>query len=41
MGKISFKSPIGIGLMGKKIGDVVEVQVPAGLLKFEILEITL
>ncbi len=41
MGKISFKSPIGIGLMGKKIGDLVEVQVPAGLLKFEILEITL
>jgi transcription elongation factor GreA len=41
LGKISFKSPIGIGLMGKKVGDVVEVKVPAGLLKFEILEITL
>jgi transcription elongation factor GreA len=40
-GRISFKSPIGIALMGKKLGDIVQVQVPAGLLKFEILEITL
>ena len=40
-GKISFKSPIGIGLMNKKVGDECEVNVPAGLIKFKILEITL
>ena len=38
-GKISVKSPIGKGLLGKKVGDHVEIQVPAGKLKFEILEI--
>lgn len=40
-GKISFKSPIGLGLMNKKVGDVCEVSVPAGKIKLEILEITL
>lgn len=40
-GKISFKSPIGIGLMGKKVGDIAEIQVPAGTLKLEIKSITL
>lgn len=40
-GKISFKSPIGIGLMNKKVGDVSEVTVPAGTIKLEVLEITL
>jgi transcription elongation factor GreA len=40
-GKISFKSPIGLGLMNKKIGDVCEVTVPAGSIKLEVLEITL
>ncbi|MDQ3072678.1 MAG: transcription elongation factor GreA [Bacteroidota bacterium] len=39
-GKISIKSPIGQGLLGKKIGDVVEVSVPAGKLKLEILHIS-
>lgn len=39
-GKISVESPIGSGLLGKKVGDIVEIKVPAGLLKFEILEIT-
>ncbi len=39
-GKISIKSPIGAALMGKKVGDVFEVDVPAGKLKLEILEIT-
>ncbi|MCB9262066.1 MAG: transcription elongation factor GreA [Flavobacteriales bacterium] len=39
-GKISIKSPIGAGLMGKKVGDMAEVQVPAGVIPFEILEIT-
>ncbi|MFN3444330.1 MAG: transcription elongation factor GreA [Bacteroidia bacterium] len=40
-GKISIKSPIGAGLMGKKVGDVVEVTAPAGVIKFEIVEISL
>ncbi len=40
-GKISFKSPIGLGLMNKKVGEIAEVVVPAGKIKLEILEITL
>ena len=40
-GKISFKSPIGIGLMGRKVGDICDVQVPAGLIKLEIIDISL
>ncbi len=39
-GKISIKSPIGKGLVGKKVGEVAEVTVPAGVIPFEILEIT-
>ena len=39
-GKISVNSPIGKGLLGKSVGDVTEVQVPNGTMKFEILEIT-
>jgi len=38
--KISVSSPIGKGLLGKSVGDVVELKVPAGVLKLEILEIT-
>jgi transcription elongation factor GreA len=38
--KISIDSPIGKGLLGKKAGEIAEVQVPAGKIKFEILEIT-
>jgi len=38
--KISVESPIGRGLLGKAVGDVAEVQVPAGLIPFEVLEIT-
>lgn len=38
--KISVSSPIGKGLLGRKVGDVVEINVPAGVLKLEILEIT-
>lgn len=38
--KISVTSPIGKGLMGKKINDVVEIIVPAGILKYQILEIS-
>ena len=39
-GKISVESPIGKGLLGKEVGDVAEVKVPAGIIEFEILEIT-
>ncbi len=35
-GKISLKSPIGAALMGKKVGDIVEAQVPAGTLRLRI-----
>ncbi|MEO6233511.1 MAG: transcription elongation factor GreA [Ferruginibacter sp.] len=41
LGKISVSSPIGHGLLGKSIGDITEVQVPAGVLKFKIENITL
>lgn len=37
--KISVSTPIAQGLLGHHVGDVVEVKVPAGLMKFEILEI--
>lgn len=40
-GKLSVKSPIGKGLLGRQVGDHVEIQVPAGKMKFEILEIGL
>ncbi|MEJ2583991.1 MAG: transcription elongation factor GreA [Robiginitalea sp.] len=39
-GKISVTSPIGKGLLGKKVGETAEIQVPNGTLKFDILEIT-
>lgn len=39
--KISVKSPIGKGLLGKKVGDKAMIQVPAGNLEFEVLDITL
>ncbi|MBL7943927.1 MAG: transcription elongation factor GreA [Flavobacteriales bacterium] len=38
--KISVDSPIGKGLLGKKVGEIAEVQIPAGLVKFEVLEIS-
>ena len=37
--KISMESPYGKALLGKKVGDVVEIQVPNGIMKFEILDI--
>jgi transcription elongation factor GreA len=40
-GKISVTSPIGKGLLGKAVGDVAEVTVPAGLLKFKVEGITI
>ena len=39
-GKISVTSPIAKGLLGKKVGDHVEIKVPAGTLTFEIIEVT-
>ena len=39
-GKISVNSPIGKGLLGKSVGDVAEIQVPNGILKFDIIEIS-
>ncbi|GEC71786.1 transcription elongation factor GreA [Flavobacterium flevense] len=39
-GKISVTSPIGKGLLGKSIGEVAEIKVPNGVLKFEVLEIS-
>ncbi|WP_297691840.1 transcription elongation factor GreA [uncultured Eudoraea sp.] len=39
-GKISVTSPIGKGLLGKEVGDVAEITVPNGTLKFDILEIS-
>jgi transcription elongation factor GreA len=41
LGKISVTSPIGKGLLGKKIGEVVEISVPSGTLKFTIENISL
>ena len=38
--KISIDSPIGKGLLGKSVGDISEVQVPAGIIPFEVLEIS-
>ena len=40
-GKISIKSPIGQALLGKKVGDVVDVHVPAGIIRLKIESITL
>ena len=40
-GKISVKSPIGKGLLGKKVGEVTEIQVPAGKVEFEVQEISI
>ena len=40
-GKIAVTTPIAKGLMGKKVGEVAQVQVPAGTIEFEILEISL
>jgi transcription elongation factor GreA len=39
-GKISVNSPIAKGLLGKKVGERTEIQVPAGKMEFEILEIS-
>jgi transcription elongation factor GreA len=40
-GKISITTPIAKGLMGKKVGDKVEIKVPSGVMPFEIIDISL
>ncbi len=40
-GKISVATPIAKGLLGKKVGDIVEINVPSGVMSFEIVEISL
>ncbi|TVQ87795.1 MAG: transcription elongation factor GreA [Bacteroidetes bacterium] len=39
-GRISVNSPIAKGLLGKKIGEKADIQVPAGLMSFEVLEVS-
>jgi len=39
-GKLAVNSPIGKGLLGKEVGDFVEIRVPNGILNFEVLEIS-
>lgn len=39
-GKISVKSPLGQALLGKKLGEIAQINVPAGVMKFEVLEIS-
>ena len=38
--KISIDSPIGKGLLGKKVGDIADIQTPNGIMKFEIMDIS-
>lgn len=40
-GKIAVSTPIGKGLLGKKVGDIAEIQVPSGLMSFEIIDISI
>lgn len=40
-GKMSIATPIARGLLGKKVGDVVEIKVPSGVMQFEIIDISL
>ena len=40
-GKIAVSTPIGKGLLGKKVGDIVEIKVPSGIMNFEIMNITI
>lgn len=40
IGKIAVNSPIAMGLIGKKVGDTVQIKVPSGVIKYEILSIS-
>ena len=39
-GKIAVNTPIALGLLGKKVGDVTEIEVPSGTMTFEIIDIS-
>jgi transcription elongation factor GreA len=39
-GKISVQSPIGKGLLGKRVGEMASITVPAGQMEFEVMEIS-
>ena len=41
LGKLSVSTPIAKGLMGKKVGDVVDIKVPSGIIPFEIIDISI
>jgi transcription elongation factor GreA len=41
LGKIAVSSPIAQGLIGKKVGDVVSIKVPSGIIPFEIISISM
>ena len=41
LGKIALSTPIAKGLIGKKVGDIVQIKVPSGIIPFEIIEISL
>ena len=40
LGKIAVSSPIAQGLIGNKVGDVVQIRVPSGMMQFEIISIS-
>jgi transcription elongation factor GreA len=40
LGKIAVTSPIALGLIGKKVGEIVEIKVPSGVISFEIISIS-
>jgi len=40
LGKIAVSSPIAMGLMGKKVGEIVQIKVPSGIIPFEIISIS-
>lgn len=40
LNKLSIKSPVGKAILGKEVGDVIEVEAPAGVMRFELLEIS-
>jgi transcription elongation factor GreA len=41
LGKIAINSPIALGLIGKKVGDIVEIRVPSGVIPFEVISISI
>jgi transcription elongation factor GreA len=40
LGKIAINSPIALGLIGKKVGEIVQIKVPSGIIPFEIISIS-